>query len=1369
MNTGNTENRRQQPFPLGIVNFISRSSFPTLESYLALSLLVAIISAVTVFTTFRSQPELQKVLEEELRNNTRLSTAYGLNIEALSGQTFFQIAHYILSDSTLIWVAINSYFAILAVCTKLIIKLTFKELTRQEDNVARQAFCSFFLLTIVYLSVVTGPQKGHRVMPWMIWAGICGFLSHLQFVACQRLKYISPSCDRGSQKMSFLSLFLFFVSIAMSFLVSRFQHHLTWQPAMLLYFDCLLAVFRSTYIMFRCISFSRVFSFNPDSVRHFNYWLELATNLICELIQMLSYAQLLIISPGLNLTSIFFIYHIKLTYNCMMEQLIRHRNHKLIFEHIETAYPSVKCAQSDDRCVVCWELLGTSRRLPCTHHFHDWCLMWWLAQDSSCPTCRCTIPSPQTQIQQATAEGNAAAAAAAAAAATAANSNTTYRFNGGSFAFVRLPSFTIEISTGLGPFFGRAAEPTEEQLQAMVEQVREMFPQMAIDVILADLRLSGSAQSTIENILEGRIGMNTSQFIAAAGLDDESSEENSSQANSTSCDPKNHLRCESGKCIPAEWQCDNIADCETGEDESACTYAHFCPNTFMLCKNGLCIAGEFKCDGEDDCGDASDEMHCEQKNGNGTERGDCPYPQMRCRSGQCIQSDLICDGYADCSAGEDEVNCNNLRNLLDGEVKECHRGNSKCSNGMCIPNAFFCDGEPDCEDESDEENCEKNAPSEEDFLSGQAAHLHSCSAAGQFSCESSQRGELAVCIPMNATCNGFKDCPAGDDESGRCSECLKTRCDHSCMNTPFGARCICEDGYKLAEDGLSCEDEDECAAHGHVCQHFCEDRIGSFVCKCAFGYELDTDGHSCKYEKPISSEGYLFVSLGGEIRQMPLADYHEGLNYAPIQKYNGHGLIRSIDFMRKSQKMFVAISENGDHGELAVSDNGVIRVLRENVIGIQNIAVDWIGENIFFTQKSPAPHPGITVCSMNGMFCRWIIQGKPKGQFYRGLAVHPMRGMLVWIDIFQASKRILTSNMDGDNVRVLVDNKLEVPSALAIDYIRHDVYFGDVDRQLIERINIDTKDRKVVVSNGVHHPFDMAYFNGFLYWSDWGSETLKVQEMTHHHSTPHTIHSFNRFPYGVSVNHSLYQSDTLSNPCLEEEDFKCPWLCVIVPSPNTYRSIAAKCICPDGYTHSIFENNCIPPTTIEEMQQVEKLSHIGSALMTEYCEAGIACWNGGSCREVANEHGRTERIACDCQEPYDGQFCERLNAEKMLSMEEQSARGLFILLFFSFLILLVVGCIAYVWIADQELANEVITTARVHVDDMARKAGPIVEKLRSARKGSPSVANVNFLADETVVESRLRFDAPPDSYQNPVFYDSAQFAGVVRFEDGSEL
>ncbi|KAK6009179.1 CUE domain protein, partial [Ostertagia ostertagi] len=87
------------------------------------------------------------------------------------------------------------------------------------------------------------------------------------------------------------------------------------------------------------------------------------------------------------------------------------------------------------------------------------------------------------------------------------------------FGFLRLPSFSIEFSTGtspLNPFLRRQAQHDDSQLTGMAHQVHEMFPQMPIEAIMEDLRISGSSQATIENILEGRIG-----FVAGImGSDD---------------------------------------------------------------------------------------------------------------------------------------------------------------------------------------------------------------------------------------------------------------------------------------------------------------------------------------------------------------------------------------------------------------------------------------------------------------------------------------------------------------------------------------------------------------------------------------------------------------------------------------------------------------------------------------------------------------------------------------------------------------------------------------------------------------------------------------------------------------------------------
>lgn len=47
---------------------------------------------------------------------------------------------------------------------------------------------------------------------------------------------------------------------------------------------------------------------------------------------------------------------------------------------------------------------------------------------------------------------------------------------------------------------------------------------------------------------------------------------------------------------------------------------------------------------------------------------------------------------------------------------------------------------------------------------------------------------------------------------------------------------------------------------------------------------------------------------------------------------------------------------------------------------------------------------------------------------------------------------------------MLVESKLEYPTGISIDLIRSDVYFGDVEREMIERVNLDTRERSFVGS-----------------------------------------------------------------------------------------------------------------------------------------------------------------------------------------------------------------------------------------------------------------------------------------------------------------
>lgn len=79
---------------------------------------------------------------------------------------------------------------------------------------------------------------------------------------------------------------------------------------------------------------------------------------------------------------------------------------------------------------------------------------------------------------------------------------------------------------------------------------------------------------------------------------------------------------------------------------------------------------------------------------------------------------------------------------------DCEDGDFVCEDGECIPYSYKCDGSTDCGDNSDEgEICKCPGNSTRIFICPQVP------------------GETEVqCIFTKQVCNGFSDCPFGEEE-----------------------------------------------------------------------------------------------------------------------------------------------------------------------------------------------------------------------------------------------------------------------------------------------------------------------------------------------------------------------------------------------------------------------------------------------------------------------------------------------------------------------------------------------------------------------------------------------------------------------------
>lgn len=70
--------------------------------------------------------------------------------------------------------------------------------------------------------------------------------------------------------------------------------------------------------------------------------------------------------------------------------------------------------------------------------------------------------------------------------------------------------------------------------------------------------------------------------------------------------------------------------------------------------------------------------------------------------------------------------------------------------------------------------------------------------------------------------------------------CQESPCEFECLAVMDSYRCACPEGYMLAPDERRCLDVDECLQS--PCEHICINAPGTFECRCRDGYRADEEG-----------------------------------------------------------------------------------------------------------------------------------------------------------------------------------------------------------------------------------------------------------------------------------------------------------------------------------------------------------------------------------------------------------------------------------------------------------------------------------------------------------------------------------------------
>ena len=278
-----------------------------------------------------------------------------------------------------------------------------------------------------------------------------------------------------------------------------------------------------------------------------------------------------------------------------------------------------------------------------------------------------------------------------------------------------------------------------------------------------------------------------------------------------------------------------------------------------------------------------------------------------------------------------------------------------------------------------------------------------------------------------------------------------------------------------------------CQVDNSPCQELCL-FTGQVTCHCSHR-KISEDGQTCEDHK-----AFIVFSKVSDIESL-----HVNVNTndnPPFPVINSESIMRNaigLAYSYKDKLIFYSDIQSGSINSVHFNGSNHRRLLTK-LGSVEGLAFDALQNYLFWTSTSDSTVKRVNINSLDStdLVVQLSKEDKP-----RGIDLDTCSGMVYWTNWNRKNPAIQRAYYSGYNKTSIISSNIHMPNGLALDRAERKLYWADARLDKIEVCNMDGTNCQILVKSAAEHPFDLAVYDEFLFFTDWVLQAVvRINKLT---------------------------------------------------------------------------------------------------------------------------------------------------------------------------------------------------------------------------------------------------------------------------------